>query len=140
MIDDQYAKILRRLEALEYHFRAIVSGEPSLGTPHAHYAQVLSADPSDTNWHAINLSGEVPTETKAVFIQAIIRDTAGAHRDLIVSNASSGNYYLIASTSGDTNYDENSGLIPVDSSLQIWWRVSSADVDNAIIRITAYYL
>ena len=116
-----------------------VAGEPSVGTPHVHYAQLYTGDPADTNWHSIDLTAQVPVGTKAIDIEASIQETAGVSRLLSISNASGGTAFRRARTiSSQQGYC--GGLMPISADYKIWWYVDNADVDNVTINMVAYYI
>lgn len=118
-----------------------VTGEPSLGTPHARVTNVLNADPSDTNWHSLDmvaLNAAAPG-VKAVTINMAIRCGTN-YRQMYVSNASGGSVYGRAASHASSYDVWSSGIVPVDSDGCIWYSVSNSDVTLATIDVTEYWM
>ena len=116
-----------------------VTGEPSFGTPKWHYAELVNTDPSDTNWHSISLSSfGCPVGTKGVFVTGYVQDTAGADRQLQMSNEDGGTVFLVANTHGSTP-GHLAGFLPVGTDRLIWYKVTSADVDGVQIYQLVYF-
>jgi hypothetical protein len=54
-----------------------VAGEPSLGTPHPHYAVLVSnADPSGTGYTSVDCSAQVPVGATMIYVVIQCQSTA----------------------------------------------------------------
>jgi len=115
----------------------LIPGEPAIGEPHFHFKYVLNTNPGDTNWHAIDLSAEVDVGANAGFFLVLAQDTGGASYGINLSNADGGDNYLVVRTAG-TGTMYGAGLVPLDSSYQVWWRATNADMDVARIWLLGY--
>ncbi|MFA5377256.1 MAG: hypothetical protein WC455_16015 [Dehalococcoidia bacterium] len=116
-----------------------VSSEPSLGTPHDHFAELLNTDPADTNWHSIDLSSIAGGAIKAVDIIGTFYGTV-ANISVHFSNASAGNNYA-------WQYTQNTavssiilhGRVPVDANKYIWWKVDAATIAELHVWMMSYW-
>jgi hypothetical protein len=119
-----------------------VSGEPDIGGGwHPHNYAIMNLDPSDTNWHEIDLSTQVPLGS--------LRITK--HGYFVSSTASS--YGLVFSdSSGGTVWDQNilphvvdgygnlAGTIKLSSTRTFWYQAESANVGAIHAWMSGYIL
>ena len=116
-----------------------VAGEPSLGTLHKHFNAILGVDPGDTNWHAVDCSGQVPVGCKAIQVSASLT-SAGGVRNVKFSSASAGDEDMNIHMSVTGQRQWGDGVLYLDSSYQFWYQVDNADVSNLLVRITGYFI
>jgi hypothetical protein len=116
-----------------------VAGEPSGGTPHLHYANILNTDPAGSAWASIDLSAQVPVGTNAIFVYCAIQ-SATSGRELYLSNATGGTVYARMAVSGANNRTWAGFMVPISSDRKLWWWVDNADVSLAYISMTMYFI
>jgi hypothetical protein len=122
-------------------FQQPVDGEPSAGTLHFHFEQVLSADPADTSWHELAFtSTQVPVGTKAVVLRGEMV-AATANRYVDISNSSSGaSVYAELYNPAISVYDTKTGMVcPLSTGKSIWYMASNADISVFRLWLLGYY-
>jgi len=120
----------------------LISGEPSLGTPHPHAEVAIlgAAGPADTGWHAIDVVAlGYPTGVRAIQLRMACRDSTNG-RTLSASNADGGVVYAIAAVLFSTLDAWFVGICPVDSSGQIWYKQSNASMPTLTIKGNLYWM
>jgi hypothetical protein len=117
---------------------APVPGEPSLGTPHPHYATILNVDPASTAVQTLSLAAHLPVGAKMIALVMELTST-NAGDSVIITNAAGTAYYgvLMAQVNGQDNYGYC--LSPVDASLNIYWKVNNVRVTSVILYSEVYW-
>ena len=111
------------------------TGETPLGRPHDDPVDLLSTDPANTNWTALDVGG--PVTARAIFARVEMSTTATGH-EAQLSKASAGSVYVEVVSDADGR-GRGSGIVPVDANGDIWWAVSTALVSNLTIVKLAWY-
>lgn len=120
-------------------WQSSVPGEPSLGKPHYHYAQVLSVDPVGTAVTAVDLSAEVPVGTTMVKGWGT------------VTGATTGKSAFIYDKTGTDIISRGltliaAGTIPfswtatLDSARNMYYSASNSDITDIKLYMVEYYM
>jgi hypothetical protein len=117
----------------------VVSGEPSLGTPHLDVANtsILNDTVADTNWHSIDLValGVGDIGIKGITFNAKV--TAGY--SISWSDASAGTVWAVTVNSA-TDGEYHQAFCPISSSGLLWWKGSSASISSALANTVLYWI
>ncbi len=116
-----------------------VSREPSLGTPHSHFAAILNLNPRDTDPHTLDLSGEIPPGAGAVAGFWGVKGNAG-NLDALLYDASGGNLVSLAKTQVANQYVFGRWFCSIAANRTIAWVVGSAAIDTLVVDMTEYYI
>lgn len=116
----------------------LVAGEPSMGTPHEHFAVLINAVPGSDAVRATSLAGIVPVGTKAV---AGTMSAAGAGGETLnVLDITGVNVYDRVFTQVNTRTITGSWWAPLDGSLNLRWKtVGFGSLTNVNITMTRYF-
>lgn len=115
-----------------------VSGEPSLGTPHKHWAAILNTDPTTTAVQTLDLSSYVPVGT--TWIEGFAEHTsATAGRVTTICNSDDSEQYGYVVNPVAGAYGRGHFSCPVTTDRKMYWRVNNADVANIIIVMSRYW-
>ena len=117
--------------------------EESVGTLHFITPTVIvdGVNPSDTDWHAVDISSVVPQGTKAVYILTGCRSTStGGYQKLNVGPDGATIYVDNGDiqVAGINNWEH--GITPISADRKIYWKASSTDVDFVYITIKGYFI
>jgi hypothetical protein len=124
--------------SLTYAYRGlVVAGEPSQGTPHYHYALIVSAVPINNSVQVLPLAGIVPAGAKIAegrwYIGGVVNnalyiyDTAGVN----ITDA------LTVQVTGVTNLGHWKAAL--DSSLNLRWGTNSFLTTTAVALVLVWY-
>ncbi len=116
------------------------TSEPSLGTLHEHYKRLVSnADPIGTTTSIINVSGEVPAGTKAIWIMSEYRaNVTGEYVSLSTTGGSQEvrlGYTQVANVQVRTE-----GIVTLAANQTFVWTSSSGNLLNVYIDLFNYYI
>ena len=114
-----------------------VAGEPSCGSFHPHWANLLTGGPAAV-WTSIDLSAQVPVGAKAV--QLVGTDFTGTNSwYLRFSNANAGTIYLRGIVPGAGLYGAFGGPVPITSSRLLWYICQTALGTAVTLDMSGYY-
>jgi hypothetical protein len=96
---------------------------------------LVNTNPSSTSWNTVDLSSYIRKGSKIAHLSLRVRTgTAGGNYWLGVASEAGTSSDLHTVYTQDTNmYNEGECFCQIDSSRQIHWRVSSANVNGVII-------
>jgi hypothetical protein len=122
--------------------KQVVSGEPSLETPHKHYYLAVNAvDPGAAGWSAaINLT-EYPVGTTQVYVTMRIKDSAvGKYVQVGGDDSSTLRPYIRQYIQVNATYIERSGWVKLDSNKRIYWYASASTLIEVNVWVEEYSL
>jgi hypothetical protein len=116
-----------------------VASEPSLGTPHRHYAALVSAVPANNNVQVTSLSAQLPAGARWIEGRFSILASA-ADPELMVYDEAGTDVYDIVKCYVANKYGRGHFSCPVDSSLNLRWSTSDRAITTALdIIMTRYW-
>jgi len=118
-------------------FQSPVPGEPSLGTPHYHYEELVNTDPADAADHTVTVTN-VPAGTKAIEGRMHVASATTAGRNLLIKDATDGNTVEAATNPTTAIVGRSHFKVRLNSSKQFIWAASNADVSSVVITMTFY--
>jgi hypothetical protein len=115
-----------------------VAGEPSFGTIHPHYKELV-ANAASAGYAAVDLSAEVPKSAKAIYIDMeFVSGTAGrwigAYTD---STPTPAQPFVRVFCPDGTKTANGSGFVTLTTDRKFWYRASAA-ITSIYIRMFFY--
>ena len=118
-----------------------VALEPDIGGgKHLHKYVFLNLDPADTNWHEIDLSGQVPTGTILIEGETFVNSVTTSGRVLYMSDATGGAEYSHTREFVVAIGAYGKFTVPLSAARTIWYKVDNADVNLAWAEMHFYIL
>jgi hypothetical protein len=141
IVKAQTGGTIRLLSPTAYY--ASVAGEPSLGTPHPHYKElVTNADPSGAGYTTVDCSGEVPVGATQIYVALIGYSlNVAAYLSLYTDSTPTP-----AASPVEINFSvvqaqfQQTGLVRLSSNRSFVYRVSGAEIYGVYIRMFEYWM
>lgn len=115
-----------------------VAGEPSWGTFHTHFEELVNTDPSSTGDQTVTCTN-APTGTNGIVVRITISSATTAGRYVDVKDSSGNIWYRCANPSTAIG-GRGETLVPLNASKQFLWSVPNVDVSSVILVMLGYYI
>jgi hypothetical protein len=116
----------------------IVSGEPSLGSLHAHYYRLVTGgDPSGAGYTTVDCSAQVPSGTTTVYLHVHCHGSSADYVAIYTDNAPTpANPTIVSRVSSVTG--EASGFVQLTTSLTFVYYANAGTVSGVDIDMFFY--